>query len=311
MIPFISQLPKDEEITWIAALNQALPDENIVAYSKVKPAEKKHCQLAIVANPNTDLLAEFENLTWLHSIWAGVEHLMKSLANSPIDVVRLIDPTLSRAMSEAVLAWSLYLHRDMPRYAKQQKNKHWQQHQLVPARERRIGILGLGALGQVSAKQLQQNGFKVMGWSRTAKEIANISSYSGNNGLAEMLAQSDILVCLLPLTPATRGMVNKKLLAQLPQGSAVINFARGGVINTDELLNALNSNHLSHAVLDVFEHEPLNTDSELWHHPDITILPHISAPTNLNSACEIVAKNIISFRKSGQIPKAVSKVNGY
>ena len=311
MIPFISQLPKDEEITWITALNQALPDENIVAFSEVNPAEKKHCQLAIVANPNTELLAEFENLTWLHSVWAGVEHLMMSLDNSPIDVVRLIDPTLSRAMSEAVLAWSLYLHRDMPRYAKQQKNKHWQQHQLVPASERRIGILGLGALGQVSAKQLQQNGFKVMGWSRTAKEIANISSYSGNNGLAEMLAQSDILVCLLPLTPITRGMVNKKLLAKLPQGSAVINFARGGVINTDELLNALNSNHLSHAVLDVFEHEPLNTDSELWHHPDITILPHISAPTNLNSACEIVAKNVISFCATGQIPKAVSKVNGY
>jgi glyoxylate/hydroxypyruvate reductase A len=311
MIPFISQLPKDEETTWITALNQALPDENIVAFSEVKPAEKKHCQLAIVANPNTELLATFENLTWLHSVWAGVEHLMMSLTNSQIDVVRLIDPTLSKVMSEAVLAWSLYLHRDMPRYAKQQKNKHWQQHQLVPASERRIGILGLGALGQVSAKQLQQNGFKVMGWSRTAKKIANISSYSGNNGLAEMVAQSDILVCLLPLTPATLGMVNKKLLTQLPQGSAVINFARGGVINTDELLNALNSHHLSHAVLDVFEHEPLNADSGLWHHPDITILPHISAPTNLNSACDIVAKNIMSFRATGEIPKAVSKVNGY
>ncbi|TWX73495.1 2-hydroxyacid dehydrogenase [Colwellia sp. C1TZA3] len=311
MIPFISQLPADEENIWIAALNQALPDENIIAVTELKPADKKHCLLAIVANPNTELLAEFENLTWLHSIWAGVENLMMSLADSPIDVVRLIDPTLSRAMSEAVLAWSLYLHRDMPRYAKQQHNKHWQQHQLVPASERRIGILGLGELGQVSARQLQQNGFKVMGWSRTAKKIPNIGTYSGNSGLAEMVAQSDILVCLLPLTPTTRGMVNKKLLAQLPQGSAVINFARGGIINTDELLNALNSKHLSHAVLDVFDHEPLSIDSGLWQHPDITILPHISAPTNLNSACDIVAKNIISFRATGQIPKSVSKVNGY
>ena len=311
MIPFISQLPTDEENTWIAALNQALPDESIIAVTEVKPADKKYCQLAIVANPNTELLAEFENLTWLHSIWAGVENLMMSLANSPIDVVRLIDPTLSRAMSEAVLAWSLYLHRDMPRYAQQQHKKHWQQHKLVPASERRIGILGLGELGQVSARQLQQNGFKVMGWSRTAKKTPNIDTYSGSNGLAEMVVQSDILVCLLPLTPTTRGMVNKKLLAQLPQGSAVINFARGGIINTDELLNALNSKHLSHAVLDVFDHEPLSINSALWQHPDITILPHISAPTNLNSACKIVAKNIISFRATGQIPKSVSKVNGY
>ena len=311
MIPFINQLPKHEEIIWLAALNQRLPDENIVSYSEVKSAEKKNVKLAIVANPNTDVLAEFENLIWIHSLWAGVEHLMIALADSPIEVVRLIDPTLSRAMSEAVLAWSLYLHRDMPRYAKQQKNKRWLQHQLVPASERRIGILGLGELGQASAAQLQQNGFNVMGWSRAAKNIASISCYSGEHGLAEMLAQSDILVCLLPLTPATRGMVNKNLLTQLPQGSAIINFARGGIINTDDLLAALNSDHISHAVLDVFEHEPLTVNSVLWQHPDITILPHISAPTNINSACDIVATNIHSFRATGQIPKAVSKINGY
>ncbi|ASP48682.1 2-hydroxyacid dehydrogenase [Cognaticolwellia beringensis] len=311
MIPFINQLPKHEEIIWLAVLNQRLPDENIVSYSEVKLADKKSVKLAIVANPDTDLLAEFEHLTWVHSVWAGVEHLMKSLADSPIEVVRLIDPTLSNAMSEAVLAWSLYLHRDMPRYAMQQQNQHWLQHQLVPASERRIGILGLGELGQVSAAQLQKNGFNVMGWSRTAKKIANISCFSGEQGLAEMLAQSDILVCLLPLTQATRGMLNKNLLTQLPQSSAIINFARGGIINTDDLLAALNSNYLSHAVLDVFEHEPLTADSELWQHPDITILPHISAPTNINSACDIVAKNILNFRATGLIPKAVSKVNGY
>jgi glyoxylate/hydroxypyruvate reductase A len=236
---------------------------------------------------------------------------MMSLADSPIEVVRLIDPTLSTAMSEAVLAWSLYLHRDMPRYAKQQQNKLWLQHQLMPASERRIGILGLGELGQVSAAQLQQNGFNVMGWSRTAKTIANISTFSGEKGLAEMAAQSDILVCILPLTPSTRGIVNKNLLAQLPQGSAIINFARGGIVNMDDLLAALKSNHISHAVLDVFDHEPLTAESALWQHPDITVLPHISAPTNLNSACAIVAKNIISFRATGLIPKAVNKVNGY
>lgn len=311
MIPFISQLPKQEENFWLTALNQALPDENIVAFSDFKLAEKKQVTLAIVANPNAEVLAEFENLVWVHSVWAGVEHLMMALAESPIEVVRLIDPRLSRAMSEAVLAWSLYLHRDMPRYAKQQKNKHWLQHPLVSANERRIGILGLGELGQVSAVQLQHHGFNVMGWSRTAKKITNVSCYSGECGLREMVAQSDILVCLLPLTRATKAMVNKNLLTQLPQGSAIINFARGGIINTGDLLAALNSNHLSHAVLDVFEHEPLTPDSVLWQHPDITILPHISAPTNLNSACDIVAKNILNFRATGQIPKAVSKINGY
>ena len=311
MIPFISQLPEAERIIWIAALNKVLPNENIVDFTQLKSVEKQCCELAIVANPDIELLAEFENLTWLHSIWAGVEKLMLSLSDSPIKIVRLIDPMLSKTMAEAVLAWSLYLHRDMPGYAKQQRNSLWQQHPYLPACDRRIGILGLGVLGQASAHKLQHNGFNVMGWSRTKKSIAQISTYCGDDGLAEMVSQSDILVCLLPLTAATQGIVNKQLLALLPKGSAVINFARGGIIETEELLKALDSDHINHAVLDVFEHEPLNSESVLWQHPDITILPHISAPTNLNSACEIVAKNIMSFRATGEIPQAANKANGY
>lgn len=311
MLPFISQLPKAEQALWISALNSALPNENVVGINDIKPDEKQRCKLAIVANPDTRTLAEFENLIWLHSIWAGVETLMLSLADSPVEVVRLTDPMLRKTMAEAVLAWSLYIHRDMPRYAKQQQNSLWQQHSYLPASERRIGILGLGELGQVSAEQLQQHGFNVMGWSRTPKSIANVSTYFGDEGLAEMVSQSDILVCLLPLTPATLGIVNKTLLALLPKGSSVINFARGAIINTEELITSLDSGHINHAVLDVFEHEPLSAKSAFWQHPDITILPHISAPTNLNSACEIVAKNIITFRATGKIPATVNKTTGY
>lgn len=311
MIPFINQLSKDEETLWLAALNQRLPNENIVAFSKLKSADKKVIDLAIVANPSVDELSELENIIWLHSVWAGVEHLIASLAHSPIEVVRLIDPKLSETMAEAVLAWCLYLHRDMPCYAKQQKDKQWLQHLRVPAGERRIGILGLGELGQASAKQLHINGFKVMGWSRTVKSIENISCYSGERGLDEMVAQSDILVCLLPLTSATKGMINKSLLNRLPAGSEIINFARGGIINTQDLLEALDAKHINHAVLDVFEHEPLNAESELWQHPDITVLPHISAPTNIKSASDIVAKNISTYRTTGQLPKTVNKLTGY
>jgi glyoxylate/hydroxypyruvate reductase A len=311
MIPFISQLPKVEQTLWISALNSALPNENVVGINDITPDEKQLCKLAIVANPDTKILAEFENLIWLQSIWAGVEKLMLSLADSPVEVVRLIDPMLSKTMAEAVLAWSLYIHRDMPRYAKQQQNSLWQQHPYLPACERRIGILGLGELGQVSAKQLQQHDFNVMGWSRTQKNIVNISTYCGDEGLAEMVSKSDILVCLLPLTPATLGIVNKALLALMPKGSSVINFARGRIIDTEELITSLDNGHINHAVLDVFEHEPLSVNSALWQHPDITILPHISAPTNLISACEIVAENITNFRATGKIPMPVNKVTGY
>lgn len=311
MIPFVSQLPRIEQALWLEALNQVLTNETIVLADDI-PQEQRHlCKLAIVANPEISTLKQFKNLHWLHSVWAGVEKLMESLPASPINVVRLVDPMLSQTMAEAVLAWSLYLHRDMPTYTKQQRKKQWQQQAYVPASERRIGILGLGELGCASAKQLSNVGFQVLGWSRTAKTLAGVSTYSGIDGLASMVSQSDILVCLLPLTPATKGLVNKELLYKMPKGSSLINFARGAIIHSHDLLQALDDKQLSHAVLDVFEQEPLSSNSELWQHPNITVLPHISAPTNMATACQIVAKNIIEYRATGQLPECVNKARGY
>ena len=311
MIPFISQLAKNEQVLWLQALNEALPGESIILADDVPHDQKHLCTLAIVANPDLATLSQFKNLHWLHSVWAGVEKLMATLQTSAIKVVRLVDPMLSQTMAEAVLAWSLYLHRDMPTYARQQQKTQWQQQAYVPASQRRIGILGLGELGCVSAMQLKSNGFQVMGWSRSAKTLAGISTFSGESGLAEMAAQSDILICLLPLTPATKGIVNSALLNKMPKGSSVINFARGGIIATDDLLKALDNKQIKHAVLDVFEQEPLSSTSEFWQHPNITVLPHISAPTNMNSACTIVADNILQYRQTGQLPECVDKVKGY
>lgn len=311
MIPFISQLPATEQAIWVEKLNAKLPNETVVLATDIPKEKRSSCTIAIVANPGITLLSEFKNLHWLHSVWAGVEKLMASLHTSTIQVTRLVDPHLSQTMAEAVLAWSLYLHRDMPTYAIQQQNKQWQQLDYIPASKRRIGILGLGELGRVSALQLQQNGFQVMGWSRTAKTLAGISTFSGEIGLVDMATQSDILICLLPLTSATKGIVNTALLNKMPKGSSVINFARGDIIATDDLLKALDDKQIKHAVLDVFEQEPLSSHSELWQHPNITVLPHISAPTNMNSACTIVADNIMHYRQTGQLPECVDKVKGY
>jgi glyoxylate/hydroxypyruvate reductase A len=311
MIPFISQLPINEQAIWLETLSRVLPNETIVLSHEVPKEERHLCKLAIVANPDLTSLSSFENLHWLHSVWAGVEKLMETLKSSPIKVVRLIDPMLSQTMAEAVLAWSLYLHRDMPAYAKQQQQKQWRQQPYTPANERRIGILGLGELGCASAKGLRDHGFNVLGWSRTPKVLADISTFSGTNGLLDMVSQSDILVCLLPLTPVTRNLVNAELLNNMSAGSSVINFARGGIIDVNGLLKTLDSGQISHAVLDVFEQEPLSITSELWQHPNITVLPHISAPTNINSACDIVAKNILHYRKTDQLPVCVDKDKGY
>ena len=311
MIPFVSQLTINEQKLWLDALGNALPNENIMLADDI-PLEQRHlCRLAIVANPNIEILSSFENLHWLHSVWAGVEHLMTSLKSSPIEVVRLVDPMLGQTMKEAVLAWSLYLHRDMPTYAKQQQKSYWQQLPCISASERRIGILGLGELGCASAKQLQSNGFEVMGWSRSHKTVTGVKTFNGKSGLLDMVSKSDILVCLLPLTPETKGLINSELLNSMPKGSSIINFARGAIINQDDLLTALDTTQISHAVLDVFEQEPLPSSSQLWQHGDITVLPHISAPTNINTTCGIVAKNISAYRETGQLPQCVDKDRGY
>jgi len=311
IIPFISQIDKAEQINWIKQLNTLIPEANIVPASEISPYDKPLCHLAIVADPDPIEVSEFTGLIWVQSLWAGVERLMKAFRDESFGIVRLIDPQLSQTMAEAALAWSLYLHRDMPAYRQQQSKQQWQQLTYTSASERTIGVLGLGALGQISAVKLAEQGFNVLGWSQHQKIIKGITTYCDESGLTEMLAKCDIVICLLPLTRQTKHLLNTQRLAVLPKGASVINFARGGIINSDDLLKLLDSGHLNHAVLDVFEHEPLEQSSDFWQHNKITVLPHISAPTIPGTACKIVAQNINRYFESGTIPKTVNMKQGY
>lgn len=311
MIPFISRAGQAEQAVWIEQLSIALPEEDIVLFSALSDEQKVDCDLAIVANPDPQDLLQLPNLVWVHSVWAGVERMVNELHKPSFSIVRLVDSELANTMSEAVLAWTLFLHRDMPFYAQQQRDKTWHQRPMVRAQERRVGVLGLGELGQVSATRLASNGFTVSGWSRREKMLAGVACYSGEQGLNQMLKQTDILVCLLPLTDQTKGLVNQEKLALLPKGASIINFARGPIIDDMALLAALDSQHVSHAVLDVFSEEPLPSDHDFWGDPNITVLPHISAPTNEVSASHIVAKAIRQYRLNGSMPVSVNLSLGY
>lgn len=174
-----------------------------------------------------------------------------------------------------------------------------------------IGLLGLGALGRAAAERLTHAGFNVSGWSRSEKAIAGVETLTGDDGLQTLLEKSDILVCLVPLTDATRGLLDAGRLAVMKQGAALINFARGAVIVADDLLSALDSGRISHAVLDVFEQEPLPTASSFWRHPKVTVLPHISAPTSRESSARIVAGNVRIWRETGRLPDTVDMIRGY
>lgn len=310
-IVFISQLDAKTQSQWLSCLREQLVDETILLPEQLSVGELKHVDIAIVENPDPTVLAKFPNLIWIQSLWAGVEQLVNVSLTKQVKLVRLVDPQLAKTMAEAVIAWTLYLHRNMPEYAQQQINKHWLQLPYKPAKELKVGVLGAGNLGLAALQSLQQLEYQVSCWSRTPKQVDGIKSYTGHSGLHSIISNSDILISLLPLTSQTYHLLDMSLLSLLPHGAKVINFSRGAVIDTKALVRLLDDEHLSHAVLDVFEHEPLAKTDPLWNNPNITILPHISAQTDMNSAVKIVSINIKRYRESMIIPSTVNTELGY
>ena len=312
VIPFVDA-PGDAASTraWLGALQAALPEVRIVAFDALTADDKAASAVAIVANPSPADLSQLPRLRWVHSVWAGVERLVADCARASVTVVRLVDPTLAATMAEAVLAWCLYLHRNMPAYAAQQRIRQWLQHPYVPATQKTVSLLGLGALGRAAAERVASAGFQMCGWSSTTKSLPGVQCFTGPQGLLAMLARTDILVCLLPLTPETRGLLDAHRLSRLPPGAAIVNFARSAIVNDGDLREALDREHLSHAVLDVFDIEPLPADCWQWTHPHVTVLPHCSAPTDMQSASQIVAAAIRAYLVNGAIPKGVDVVRGY
>ncbi|MBO0986017.1 glyoxylate/hydroxypyruvate reductase A [Delftia sp. SD018] len=310
-LPFVCAPGYPAAPAWLQALQAALPEERVVALDTLDADQRAACEVAIVANPQPADLRTLPRLQWVHSVWAGVERLVADLGDTDLRIVRLVDPQLAATMAEAVLAWTLYLHRDMPRYARQQAARQWLAHDGVRAQDRTVSLLGLGALGKAAAQRLLSAGFQVRGWSRTPRHIEGVQCHAGDAELPAMLAQTDILVCLLPLTPQTRGIVGAQALAALPAHASLINFARGPIVDDAALCAALDSGRLAHAVLDVFEQEPLPESSWQWAHPAVTVLPHISAPTDRATASAIVAGNIRRWRSSGELPQAVDAARGY
>ena len=311
VIPLLGAFSANQAEVWCQSLQAALPDETIVLFEALSDLQRQQATIAIVANPEPEQLAQLPNLAWVQSLWAGVERIIPLFEHRQTQLVRLIDPMLAETMAEAVLTWTLYLHRKMHRYQAQQRRQHWQPLDYQPAEATRVGILGLGELGQASAHRLQQNKFQVSGWSRTEKQLANIDCRHGEQGLQQLLQRSDILICLLPLTAQTRQLLNKETLAHCKAGACLVNFARGAIIDDQALLQQLDTDQLEHAVLDVFATEPLPSTHRYWQHPKVSVLPHISAPTSRASACQVVSRNIQRFRATGDLPSPVDLKRGY
>ena len=310
-IALVTRMDREEEQSWLNILVRAMPEERILPFRDLTQEERRLAEIAIVANPDPADVAALPGLSWIHSLWAGVERLVMELGGTAPPIVRLVDPELARVMAEAVLAWTYYLQRDMPAYRQSQIERRWQQLDYRHPGETTVGLLGLGALGTQAAERLLNAGFSVQGWSRSTKSDERFACLTGEEGLRALLATSDIVVCLVPLTAETRGLLDADRFNSMRPGTSVINFARGAVVVTDDLIAALDRGQLSHAVLDVFEREPLDEASPLWLHDKVTVLPHISAPTNPATAAKIVARNIETWRQQGILPATVDRGRGY
>ena len=238
-------------------------------------------------------LAKLPNLKLILSPGAGTDHLFEDPElPKHVPIVRLIDPLMSDRMAEYTSALVLWSHRAFDAYAALQGEMTWQEVPQKDAKQRGVGILGLGALGRTTARRLRPFGFRLSGWSRTPKEEPGVESFHGDEALPAFLESCEILVCLLPLTTATRGILNKTTFSQMPEGAYVINCARGPLVVEDDLIAALDSGRLSGAALDVFETEPLPPENPLWTHPNVRVTPHVSSLTSPETAAPMLAAQV-------------------
>jgi len=295
---------------WQAPLAEALSGERLCWSPDALDPDA--VDIVLTAVPEPGALARYRSLKLIQSLWMGVETLVAD-PTLPRDVplARMIDPEMTRSMVESVLAHVLVAHLQLDEYARFQREARWKMLRGPIAAARRVGIVGLGELGRAACAALLGLGFQIAGWSRTSRRVEGVECFAGAAARDAFLRRSEILVVLLPLTPETRGLIDARFLAQLPDGAVLINLARGALVNDDDLLAALDAGRLRHAVLDVFNTEPLPSGHRYWAHPRVTVTPHIAALTNPTTAAAFVAENVRRLRAGEPLLGIVDRSRGY
>jgi glyoxylate/hydroxypyruvate reductase A len=295
---------------WRPLLAALLPEHEIRYWPEIGDAAA--IDYALVWYPEPGLLAGLPNLKLICGLGAGIDHLLRD-PDLPrhLPIMRLVDPYMTDAMSEFVALSVLRLHRQDLDYLAQQRAAVWQEREQKNAAERPVGILGFGTLGQDAGRKLRTLGFDVAGWSRSAKAVPGFATFAGADGLERLLARSEIIICLLPLTAETVGILNAGNFARLPRGAGIVNAGRGGHLVEEDLIPALDAGQLSGAVLDVFRDEPLPAGHPFWRHPKIVVTPHIAAETHPETAAPIIAEAIRQCEAGLPIANRVDLARGY
>lgn len=300
----------DLEDSWSAAFAEQAPELDFRFY---RPGmEVGDAQYCLAWKPAPDLWPRMKQLKVLFCRGAGVDRLLAD-PSLPRDLplVRMVEPELTRGMVEYVLWQCLYHHRRVWELAAAQSCAAWRPHVYPAPWDRTIGIMGLGELGSAAAAKLVEFGFQVRGWSRTPKQLPNVTCFDGREQLADFLAGCEILVCLLPLTLETEGILDAELFAQLPMGASLINAARGGHLVESDLPPAMASGRIAAATLDVFATEPLPADHPFWSMERVFITPHNAANTDPRSGAWRIARQIARFEAGEALEDLVDRSRGY
>ena len=297
-------IDSEREPTWAAALKSALSDVPVRIWPEL--GDPDQIRYALLWKPPSCLFDGLHNLQVIFSVGAGIDHLLScTTLPAGVPVVRMVEPVLTAGMVEYVVYNVIRFHRRMREYDVQQQKTQWRVLPQITAGDVTIGIMGLGVLGEAAAAVLTKMNYRVTGWSRSRKNLPGVRSYVGELELSDFLSDTQILVMLLPLDEATRHILNRGTLAQLPSGACVINAGRGGLIREKDLLSALDKGHISGAALDVFETEPLPKPHPFWRHPNVTVTPHAASLTNPATAVQFVAENIRRYRNGMSLKHVV------
>ncbi len=300
----------DSPAPWQEEFNRQFPHLKVQDWQQVSHSEE--VKFGIVWKPTTDFFKRFANLTTVFNLGAGVDAILTNPAvPKHITIYRIEDGGIAAQMQQYFSYFILHYFRNMDLYQQQQAQQQWQVQPFKAAANFRVGVLGLGQLGDQVAQHLNNFGVDVAGWSRSEKHLPGVSNYAGPQNLDAFLKRTDALCCLLPLTPDTHGILKHQTMRQLPKGAVVINAGRGEHLVVPDLLNLLDQGHMRGAVLDVFEDEPLAKKNSLWQHPKVIITPHSSAQSEYEP-CVASIGNTITAINLGQSPSGlVDRSKGY
>ena len=301
--------PDEDAQAWRRALLRHAPELDVRLWPEL--GDPAAIDAALVWRAPPGLLASLPNLRLILSLGAGVDGMLADPTLPDLPLCRLIDPSLTGMMGEFVLTLVLKYHRRLDVFARQQRQGQWAFALPPQPGETSVGILGLGELGTHAAHLLRGMGFAVRGWSRSERTIEGVATFAGAGGLAPFLAGTSILVCLLPLTPETRGILDARLFAGLPAGARVINLGRGAQLVEPDLLDALDRGQLAHARLDCFTEEPLPPGHPFWRHPRIDVTPHIASFALPDSAALGVVDNLRRLERGLPLRNLVDRGRGY